>query len=267
MNFTYGGEPADWIARHGKPARVLGNRGMPSFEDEDGKLLVFELMVVQAPPLTGPMAFPRSYGFVCAVAPEGMAPLHLAGTEGAPHEWWKWRPLVYRWKMDGWWQGLGSQQELTYRFGLCEAQHARYGDGDPALVMQGEDRADRLLVKHLSPQQRLEFVATGDFRVVGARTSNVYRVTPTDGFDLIDAYTGDTVVSYCLHTEYWLPSGDQALAIKLALEDPELEVEVLEGARPYPRDERRRARMSDRLALRLERAHRMLPEPRELVTV
>src|SRR4051794_14375805 len=100
MNLKYGGGPPTPNPRPRGPARVLGSRGMPSYEHEDGALLVYEVLVVQFPSLGAPpMCFPRSYGFVCAVAPEGMAPLHLAGTPGSPHEWWQWRPLLYRWKL------------------------------------------------------------------------------------------------------------------------------------------------------------------------
>lgn len=262
MNLPYGGKPADWIVHGGRPARVLGSKMMPSYEHVDGKLVVMEFLVIQRTTLSA-MAFPNSYGWVCVVAPEGPVPLHLA-PKGA-HEWWEWRPLVYRWHGDRWWQALGSQQELAYRFGLSEVHHEVHdNDGDVAQIIRGEERAEELLLSQLSLQQRLEFRARGDFRVVGARTGNAYRVTPSDGFNLIDACTGSDIVSYCLHTEYWLPSCDQALAIKMALEDPELEVEVLEGAKPYPRTARRRVRMSDKVALRLERAHRLLPMHREL---
>lgn len=267
MNLRYGGGPADWIAKHGKPARCLGSRGMPSYEHENGKLLVFDFMVLQQTPYSL-LAFPRSYGWVSLVAPEGLAPLHLRVEEGTAHEWWEWRPLIYHWHADGWWQGMGSQQELGYRFGLSEVQHEVHGEpgeGDIERLARGEMVAERLMLTQLSYQQTIEFRATGKFRVIGARTGNLYRVTPSNGFELIDAYTGKIVVSYCLHTEHWLPSCDQALAIKMALEDRELEVDVLENAKPYPRTARRRVTMSDRVALRLEREHRLLPEHRELV--
>ena len=130
-------------------------------------------------------------------------------------------------------------------------------------VVLPEDLAEVMLTQ-LSYQQTIEYRATGGFRVVGARTGNLYRVTPSNGFELIDAYTNRVVVSYCLHTEHWLPSCDQALAIKMALEDRELEVEVLEGAKPYPRSDRRQVRVSDQVALRLEREHNLFPEHREL---
>jgi len=239
---------------------------MPSYEHENGELLLFEFMVIQRTSMTA-MAFPKSYGWVSMVAPEGLAPLHLRAEEGTAHEWWEWRPLIYHWEIDGWWKALGSQQELGYRFGMNEVQHEVHGDpgdGDVAQIERGERRAELLMLTQLSYQQTIEYRATGGFRVVGARTGNLYRVTPSNGFELIDAYTNRVVVSYCLHTEHWLPSCDQALAIKMALEDRELEVEVLEGAKPYPRSDRRQVRVSDRVALRLEREHRLFPEHREL---
>lgn len=264
MNLRYGGGPEDWIVRGGRPALVLGANMMPSYEHEDGGLAIMTVMILQCLSLSV-MAFPRDYGVTATVAPEGPVPLHFP-TAGA-HEWWVWRPVLYKWRAEGWWQGLGSQQELAYRFGLNEIHHEVYDDtGDLGQMVVSEKRAEALLVSQLSPQQRLEFAALGKFRVVGARTGNHYRVTPSNGFELINAHTGDVVISYCLHTEHWLPTCDQALAVKMALEDRELEVDVLEGARPYPRSDRRRVTLSDQAALRLEREHGLLPRHRELET-
>lgn len=195
---------------------------------------------------------PRWYGVVAIVAPDGMVPLHHS-----PEAWWKWRPVIYNRSMFGGWRQLGSQTELAWRFGLMEVQHAIHADGE--FTMHDADaRADRLLLECLSPQQRIEMLADGNFRVRGASTGHTYLVTPNDGFNQIDPLTGETVVSYCLHTEHWLPDGDQALAVKYGLESIALEAEVLEGARSYEKAAPPPATAWERHAAELEAKWRLV---------
>jgi hypothetical protein len=219
------GEPKDWIAEHGRPAACLPFDGLAAYEHEDGKLIVMEACVVQLSAVGGVMLFPRWYGTAALIAPDGMVPLHHS-----PEAWWRWRPVIYNRSMHGGWRMLGSQTELAWRFGLMEVQHAIH-TGSDLTIEDSNDRADALLLDCLSVQQRIEYLGTGDFRVRGASTGHTYLVTPNNGFDRIDPLTGETVVSYCLHTEHWLPDSDQALAVKYGLESVALEAEVLEGAR------------------------------------
>lgn len=243
-----GGTPADWLATGGKPAKVCGKSMMPSFEHEDGGLVVMDIVAAQATAQGGLMLFSRWYGSACVIAGEGMVPLHHH-----PKASWEWRPVIYRWALEGCWLAVGSQSELAWRHGLAVTMHHLYADGpSPAIAEAAEDRAEALMVECLSPFQRIEYRTTGNFRVRGAKTGNVYRVTPGAGFDLLDETDDQVLVGYCLHTEHWLPMGDQALATKFALEDADLEVEVLEGARGYPRGRERRATWQDRKASKLE---------------
>lgn len=245
------GEPKDWIAEHGRPAACLPYDGMAAYEHEDGKMIVMELCVAQITVSGGIMLFPRWYGVAAIVAPEGMVPLHHS-----PEAWWTWRPVLYNRSMYGGWRQLGSQTELAWRFGLMEVQHAIHADGE--FTMQDADaKADRLLLECLSAQQRIEMLADGNFRVRGASTGHTYLVTPNDGFNRIDPLTGETIVSYCLHTEHWLPDSDQALAVKYGLESIALEAEVLEGARAYERPAPPPATAWERHAAELETKWRL----------
>jgi hypothetical protein len=180
---------------------------------------------------------------------------------------WNWRMNLYNAKIffrndlshyvD--WQRLGSQTEIAWRYGLNEMQHYIHGgDNGPCtgpfpLAPFAEVRADHFLRQHLTPFQQLEFVATRNFRVVGAKTGNHYRITVGDGFELIDPESTDILVRFCLHTEHWIPGADQALALKLALEDEDMEGQVLSGAKPYPRKFFRDATENDKIAYELER--------------
>lgn len=226
--------PIGWfMSSGGKPARVLGPKGFPSFEHEDGELLVFDLLICQAGHDGTLRFFPRWYGVACVLATDDMVPLHHS-----PDAWWQWRPCVYnKGALDGWEQ-MSSQQELAWRHGLAEVMHWMHGGGrdagDPMPFAATEDadaRAEEVLRECLNPQQRLELASLGKFRVVGGKTENVYEIEPGNGFGIVDAVTGEMCVSYCLHPEEWIPHDDVALATKFALEDPELEVECLENAR------------------------------------
>lgn len=247
----FGGQPADWIAEGGRPARVLGRKGMPSYEHDDG-FAVFELAVAQLTSSGGLMLFPRWYGTACIVAPDGLVPLHHD-----PAAWWQWRPMIYRLTWDGEWSTLGSQQELSWRYGLMEMTHAIHADGE-LTTADANDRAERLLLECLDPQQRLDYTAYASFRVRGAKTGHVYVIELGDGFKRIDPSTTATLVSYCLHTEHWMPHEDMALATKFALEDPELELEALEGARNYWRPPPPPATLDERVAAEIETKWRLV---------
>lgn len=230
----YEGLPLSWfMSSGGKPARVLGEKGWPSFEHEDGELLVFDLLIVQAGHNGSLHAFPRWYGAACVLADDDMVPLHHH-----PGAWWEWRPLIHNKDAFEGWLAMGSQQELAWRRGLGEVMHWMHGggreDGEPMPYTSIEDadaRATEVLRENLNPQQRIELASLGHFRVQGGKTGNWYRVEPSNGFGIVDQVTDEIVVSYCLHPEQWIPHDDVALATKFLLEDPELEIECLENAR------------------------------------
>jgi hypothetical protein len=226
LHTLFGGTPDDWVCRHGAPS-ALG-MGMPSYESDDRTLQVFDTLLVQyrGPDSTyGPMMFPRSYGVAALLAPEGLVPLHHS--EDA---WWGWRPWVYeRGTLGRGFTYLGSQAELAWRHALNLAMmHDR---AQMEKFVEAGERAQRLLVEHLTPQQQIDLLAYDNFRVTGAKTKNQYAIQLGRGFAIIDRYTTAIIVSYCFHTEHWMPDADVALATKLALEDEELEVQALETAK------------------------------------
>lgn len=233
---------------------------MPSYEHEDGQLVVYDLLCAQATANGGMMLFSRWYGAAALLSPDDMVPLHHH-----PGARWEWRPVVYNRSLHGYWQGLGSQMELGWRFGLMEMQFAIHsveaGELDEDFnpdehfsMAEADKRADALLRENLSPLQVTELATVGKFRVRGAATRNLYRIDPGDGFELLDPVTNEVVRSYCLHPEGWMPHADVALATKLALEDEELEVETLEGARGRDWERaKRRPFWEERTAVEFER--------------
>lgn len=207
------------------------------------------------------LLFPAWYPTASILSDESTVSLH----HGVNADW-NWRMNVYRLALKFYypdiaeadWERMGSQTELSWRNGINELQHWLHGGDDgpytgpPPLSPIAEEVADRMLCRHLTPFQRLEFKLTKNFRVVGAKTGNHYRITVGDGFELIDRESTAILVRFCLHTERWIPGADQALALKLALEDEEMEGEVLSGAKPYPKKFFRNVTEHDRVAHKLE---------------
>lgn len=208
---------------------------MPSFEDEDG-LIVYDFLVAMPESDGGYMLLPRWYQSAAVIADEGMVPCHHM-----PTAHWTYRPKLYRRSIFGVWRQEGSQKELQWRYGLAKMTHAMYAEGvsveeqvEAILGMQiAEKRADELLAEFLNPYQRVELALLKKFHVRGAATRNLYAIGLGDGFELVDEVTHECMVSYCFHTEHWMPSSDIALATKFALEDEKLEVDTLENASPY----------------------------------
>lgn len=233
----YGNDPYEWIAKGGKPAKAVGD-GMPSYEHEGGKMVVYDLLIAQMDLRTGLRFFPSSYGATALIFPDGLTPawFHLSEHEDGIMSYGvgerEWRPAIYRLTLDSRMERQGSQTELEWRAGLAEMMHHIHA-GKEWTMEQANERADKLLLECLSPQQRLEFFASdgGNFRCRGGATKNLYVIELGNGFDILDKTTMEILVSYCFHPEEWMPSADVALAAKLLLEDPEKEAEVLEGAR------------------------------------
>lgn len=270
----YDGPPSEWISRHGVPAAAVGGwrDGMPSFEHEENGFVVMDLLLAAGTSNGSMMLVSPWYGTATILAPDGMVPLHHN-----PAALWEWRPLLYPRKYWGW-SGMGSQHELAWRYGLADMQRAiadveefaeqemalrekeisprvRYAMVTQSLEMPvADDRAEALLEEHLNPQQRLEWRSHWNgFLVRGGETRKTYRVSVGDGFTEVDPVTLQILHSYCLHPEEWIPHPDVALATKLALENPETEEEMVEGARGNSREATRIVFAEERVAAALER--------------
>lgn len=268
----FGSDPKRWLVEDGRPARCVGHWGMPTAEhDVYEGLCVMEMCIVSMNP-THLMLFPGWYATAALLSDESTVSLHH-GQEAD----WHWRLNIYRAKImfhDEWslktyvdWERLGSQTELTWRNGLNEIQHFIHGGDDGPdtgpipMAHIAEARADRLLCQHLTAFQELEFRMSRNFRVVGAKTGQHYRITVGDGFELIDPESAEILVRFCLHTEHWIPASDQALAIKLALEDEEMEGKILSGAKAYPRKFVRDPTEDQKVAHKLEQEWGLVGEP------
>jgi hypothetical protein len=247
----YGSDPATWLVKHGCPAACLGDPreplgGLPSYEHEDGGLVVYDILGAQASSNGNMMLFSRWYGTASVLAPDDLVPLHHE-----PTAIWEWRPLVYRRSMYGCWMGLGSQSELGWRYGMNQVMAAAYADGEFTMD-RSDERAATLLHEQLSAYQLTELALSGRFRVVGGATGHTYEVELGDGFDRVDPTTGETLVDYCFHPEGWIPNADVALATKLALEDEELEADTLANARATIRRPTQHATPEQRRAREIE---------------
>lgn len=241
---VFGGTPAEWIPHGGRPAKCLGFEGMPSYERDEGHA-VYDFLSVHAG--AGGIQFvPSFYGAICALAPEGLAPLYArvhdprpveraVGNEkvigsldvGAPRHW---RPWIYHRESDHI-SCMGSQTEMLWRHSIHGMLKELNGGGDEQDMTAACERARNLLLENLTPHQRIQFAARNAFAVRGALTRNMYWIELGNGFAILDKTTAYRTVSYCYHPTYWMPHEDVALATKLALEDPELEQQVLETAK------------------------------------
>lgn len=261
----YPGGPKDWIARDGLYARCLGRwdddaGGLPAYESENlfPKLVLMENLVAAWQNVhTTYRLLPRSYKLAALLSGEGLTALtHRV------EAWWDWRPILWHPSLFGPWTGLGSQAELAWRYGL----HQVILGNVPTELETGSEKAEELLREHLSPQQRLEYAISRNFHVRGGATDNLYEVVDGDGFYLLDKTTWEPVMSYCLHTEQWLPDGDISLATKLALENAETEIEALENANQYPKRQTTRRQPWMERSREMERAL-IQAVPRELELV
>lgn len=89
-------------------------------------------------------------------------------------------------------------------------------------------RAKELLLSHLDSTQKAQFEAKGDIEIIGGSTKRIYRVasTPIPGKNVTWMENGKPRISYDAHpVDTSLPAGDIMLAQKLALENPEMEVQ------------------------------------------
>jgi hypothetical protein len=277
------------------PMFILAHKGLPAYESARGALFVMEnLVVFQATQgfdlysgFAGgrdEMLFgPFSYAQVAQRAPTNLTALH-----DADDAVWSWRPLLYTLNQDGITR-LGSHQELAWRWGLAavmennraaaiellkisrEAAESerpireyaqrltaiaeRHADLDSKLRMaESRERSREILWEHLSAWQRLDLLAWGRFNVSG-KINPQYRIDPGNGFDIVDPVTHESLVTFCLHPDDWMPFDDVALATKLAIDaGRESEQELLEAARPRVNRVTRRPNQRLRRAAELESA-------------
>ncbi len=130
------GPPSRWIAKGGRPARVVEEThdGIPSYESDTGKILVYDLLVAtqrrgflpgqdRAIALNELMFTPRGYG-MCAALSVLVGDHELCALYDDPDAAWVWRPLLYR--LNGGLERFGSQQELEWRWSLQEMTEHRH---------------------------------------------------------------------------------------------------------------------------------------------
>ena len=92
-------------------------------------------------------------------------------------------------------------------------------EAQQAELAEATQRAERLLVEHLAPEQRAAYERDQFFEVVAALAR--YRIYHDGGVRRLGE-DGREVASYCIHPIGALPSGDLALAKKLLLETDEV---------------------------------------------
>lgn len=241
------GPPQRWVVRHGKPADCTVD-GMPSFvSSRDERLVVLDALMVWMTN-DGQVRLLSTWYGVCSIVAQddALVPLHHN-----PEALWEYRPQVYRLNAFTGWEIQGSQEEMQFRRQLADTMHARFA-GRPFTMGEAIDKARALLLERLTSQERIEYLATGAFRVRGA-SGSLYRVTPGNGFELVSPYTDKAWISFCLHPEEWIPHEDVALATKLALQDEEMEQQVIGRAGSVQLRIGRGATGDDLAAMRLER--------------
>ena len=98
-------------------------------------------------------------------------------------------------------------------------------------------RAEKLLLSHLSPAQRVQFTDKGWFEVIGGKTGRTYRVDrhAWPGKNVTWWQDGSPCIAYCAFPNFarsmtLMPMGDTLLAQKLALENPERETTFIDMA-------------------------------------
>lgn len=195
---------------------------------------------------------PWDYIDVTKRSPTGLAAAHAG--DDAPRMW---RPLLCRVGdyTGGKLQRYGSQMELEFRWAMHETtqqraktkraltrlarrigkEHPDEPDGSPVLrdafirrskritrkkplpCEMARDRARKLLVEWLSPQQRIDLARDGHFYVAG-ELNRLYEIQLGNGAAIVDPVTRERRVTVCYHPETWLPDEDVALATKLLIE-------------------------------------------------
>lgn len=119
--------------------------------------------------------------------------------------------------------------------------------------LDANERAERILIEHLCPQQRLDLAAHRKFYVQG-RLNKLYEVEISNGFAIVHPETREIIVKHCCHPEYWMPHADVALATKLAIEAGEdSEAELLQAGRSTLRQHRFRSTREERRAWEMEK--------------
>jgi hypothetical protein len=129
------GPPSRWVVRGGRPSDVVmeTHDGIPSYESDTGKILVYDLLVAaerrgtavmegHAVAIRETMLVSRGYSMVAARS-VCVGDHELCALYDDPDAAWVWRPLIYR--LGQALVRLGSQQELEWRWSLQEMNEAR----------------------------------------------------------------------------------------------------------------------------------------------
>ena len=92
-----------------------------------------------------------------------------------------------------------------------------------AEIRNAHDKAQELLLHHLTEEQRESFLVAGFFMVVGQRTKKRYRISRNSFSGNIQelGQNNDTVARLCCHLGCNFPLADHLLAQKLSLEADE----------------------------------------------
>ena len=90
-------------------------------------------------------------------------------------------------------------------------------------IRNARDKAQELLLRNLTEEQRESFVAAGFFMVIGQRTKKRYRIDRNNYAGNIQelGQNNDAVARLCCHLACDLPLADHLLAQKLSLEADE----------------------------------------------
>ena len=101
-----------------------------------------------------------------------------------------------------------------------EAEANRQFEERAKLRKEAAERAQELLLVHLTPEQRESVVKNKWFVVEGGKSKKKYRIktTAAAGNVLELDPEGRVVASYCCHADHSFPMGDQHLTQKLMLE-------------------------------------------------
>jgi hypothetical protein len=101
------------------------------------------------------------------------------------------------------------------------------------LRTEADQQAERLLFASLSPEQRTQYVSSGNFEVIGCHTGRRYRILRSFQMNVEELdLAGRRAALLCFVPETPVPVGDVMLAQKFALEL--YEIEALNVANRYP---------------------------------
>ena len=256
------GRPAESLPHDGMPAYETAHA------DAAKRLYVMESLICFDGPKAGagfPLMIPWSYKTVCLRAKSDLAALHdhvdaawiwrpkmydlrLETVQGfGSQQELEWRIALHEAAL-----ALSEYEELLNGIAVKHARRARAegispADSYPGYAaeadaaaeafrprwhlpwMEAKVRARETLLAWLTPQQRLEYLATDKFFVRGT-INTLYQVDSNNGLQVVDPETARPLLYICLHTDEWIPGDDNALAAKLLIDSgPDGEEQLLAG--------------------------------------